>query len=275
MNSRSKYPVLSSVAVAVALYAFFIGALYYGQRALLYHPNQKIPVPEVYGVPEMSVVKVPTTDGLALHAWWRAPTDVAKPIIVYYHGNAGHIGDRAGKIRAVLDAGYGVLFMSYRYNAGVGGTPSEAGLFLDGEAAIQFLTTAGHGVEHLVMYGESLGSGVAVEMAARHNVAAVVLEAPYTNMADVAQHHYWYTPARWLLKDRFDSASRIRDVKAPVLVFHGGRDRVIPDRYGRGLYDVASQPKEFHFFENGAHNDLYDHGAAKAVLVFLERNIVR
>lgn len=265
--------MLSSIAVAVALYALFIGALYNGQRGLLYNPDQTIPDPKIYGASDMAVVQALTTDGLSLHAWWRPPTDALKPVIVYFHGNAGHIGDRAGKVRAVLDAGYGVLLMSYRYNAGAGGTPSEAGLFLDGEAAIQYLAKAGYGAERLVMYGESLGSGVAVEMAVRHNVTAVVLEAPYTNMADVAQHHYWYTPARWLLKDRFDSASRIRDVKAPVLVFHGGRDRVIPERYGRGLYDVAAQPKEFQFFENGAHNDLYDHGAAKAVLAFLERNI--
>jgi uncharacterized protein len=275
MISRSKHPVLYFVAVSAAFYVVFIGALYSGQRRLLYNPDQTIPDPHSYGVRDMTAVRVPTTDGLSLHAWWRAPTSAAKPVLVYFHGNAGHIGDRAGKIRAVLDAGYGVLLMSYRYNAAAGGSPSEAGLFLDGEAAVQFMAATGYDAERLVMYGESLGAGVAVAMAVRHDVAALVLEAPYTDMGDLAQHHYWYAPARLLLKDRFNSASRIGDVNAPVLMFHGGRDRVIPQRYGRALYELASQPKEFHPLDKGAHNDLYDHGAAKLVLDFLGRSVAK
>ena len=267
--------MLYSVAAAAMFYAVFIGALYSGQRRLLYNPDQTVPDPVFYGARDMAAVRVPTADGLSLYAWWRAPANATKPVLVYFHGNAGHIGDRSGKIRPVLDAGYGVLLMSYRYNAGAGGSPSEAGLFLDGEAAIQFMAATGYGAGRLVMYGESLGSGVAVAMAVRHEVAALVVEAPYTDMGDLAQHHYWYAPARWLLKDRFNSAARIGRVKAPVLVFHGGRDRVIPQRYGRALYELAPQPKEFQSIDHGAHNDLYDHGAARVVLEFLDRNVAR
>jgi fermentation-respiration switch protein FrsA (DUF1100 family) len=270
MVLRSDHPVLYLMTV-VALYGVFIAALYFGQRHLLYNPNQEISTPGDYGVADMMVVQAPTSDGLTLHAWWRPPTDTAKPVIVYFHGNAGHIGDRADKIRSYLDAGYGLLMMSYRYNAGSGGTPSEAGLFLDGEAAITFASQAGYGAERLVMYGESLGTGVAVEMAARHRVAALVLEAPYTDMGALAQHHYWYAPAKWLLKDRLASIKRIGRNNAPVFIFHGGRDRLIPIRFGRALFDAASAPKDFHEFDDAAHNDLYDHGAAKAVLDFLGR----
>ena len=265
--------MLYLVITAVALYGAFIAALYFGQRKLLYNPNQKISAPADYGVTDMSVVQAPTLDGLTLHAWWRAPTNSAKPVIIYFHGNAGQIGDRADKVRPYLDAGYGVLLMSYRYNAGAGGTPSEAGLFLDGEAAIKFASSAGYNVERLIMYGESLGTGVAVEMAARHRVAALVLEAPYTDMGSLAQHHYWYAPSKWLLKDRFASIKRIGRNQAPVFFFHGARDRLIPIQFGRALFDVASAPKAFREFDDAAHNDLYDHGAAKAVLEFLKARV--
>ena len=267
--------MLYLVITAVALYGVFIAALYFSQRKLLYNPNQEISTPVDYGVTDMSVVQAPTADGLTLHAWWRAPVDTTKPVIVYFHGNAGQIGDRADKVRVYLDAGYGVLLMSYRYNAGAGGTPSEAGLFLDGEAAIKFASLAGYSADRLVMYGESLGTGIAVEMAARHRVAALVLEAPYTDMGALAQHHYWYAPSKWLLKDRFASIERIARNQSPVFIFHGGRDRLIPIRFGRALFDAAPAPKEFHGIDDAAHNDLYDHGAAKAVLEFLDRRVTR
>jgi fermentation-respiration switch protein FrsA (DUF1100 family) len=249
--------------------------LFMAQRSLIYHPSRALPIPASYGVPELSVVEVPTRDKLKLHAWWRPPVGPDKATIVYLHGNAGHLGDRASKVRPYLDNGYGVLLVSYRYNAGAGGQPNEEGLYLDGRAAYDFVIQQGIAADRIVMYGESLGSGIVTKVASENPVGAVVLEAPYSSIADVAQTHYWYVPARWLLLDTFPSIDRINRVAAPLLILHGEADGVIPPRFGRMLFDAAAQPKEAHFVPGGGHANLYDFGAGRVVLDFVGRHVGR
>ncbi len=265
--------IMEYVAGAVALYALFIAILFFMQRSLLYHPDQTAPDPAAYGVPEMSPVRLDTEDGFQLLGWWRAPRDSGQPVLVYLHGNAGHIGDRAHKVRGYLDAGYGVLLVSYRYNAGIGGSPSEEALFADARAGLAFVAREGLAEDRIVLYGESLGSGPAVAMAATQRIGALVLEAPYTSMVDLARHHYWYAPARWLVRDRLNSISRIGKIAAPLIVIHGESDRVIPVKFGRRLFDAAPETKEAHFLPGAAHNNLIDFGMAPLVIDFLERNL--
>lgn len=260
------------VATALGIYALVIALLYVMQRSLMYHPDQTIPDPALYGVPEMTALRIPTDDGLELLAWWRAPRGSA-PVLLVQHGNAGHIGDRADKVRDYLDAGYGVLLLGYRYNAETGGDPSEANLFADARAGMAFLVREGVAEDKVALYGESLGSGVAVAMATEYPVAALVLEAPYSSMADMAQHHYWYLPSRWLVRDKFDSMSRIDNVSAPLLVIHGGEDTVIPQKYGRRLFDAAHEPKQAHYVPDATHNDLLDYGMAPLIIEFLDRHV--
>ena len=260
-------------ATGLVIYALVIAMLYVVQRTLLYHPDQTIPDPVASGVPEMTALRLPTTEGLELLAWWRAPRDGNAPVLMVLHGNAGHIGDRADKVRDYLDAGYGVLLLSYRYNAGTGGDPSEANLFADARAGLAFLKRERIPDNRIVLYGESLGSGVVVAMAVEYPVGGLVLEAPYSSMADMAQHHYWYVPSRWLVRDRFDSMSRIDDVSAPLLVIHGGKDTVIPLKFGRRLFDAAREPKQAHYLPAARHNDLLNYGMAPLVIEFLERYV--
>jgi hypothetical protein len=260
-------------AIALGIYALVIALLYVKQRSLLYHPDQTVPDPATSGVPEMTALRIPVDDGLELLAWWRAPRDAGSPVLLVLHGNAGHIGDRAEKVRDYLDAGYGVLLLSYRYNAGTGGEPSEANLFADARAGMAFLARESVAADRIVLYGESLGSGIAVAIATEYPVAALVLEAPYSSMADMAQHHYWYLPSRWLVQDKYDSISRIGEVSAPLLVIHGGDDTVIPQKYGRRLFDAAREPKQAHYLRQARHNDLLDYGMAPLVIEFLERHV--
>jgi len=260
---------------AVAFYAGLVVLLYVAQRSLLYHPDQTIPDPQLWRAPAMQAVKIPTKDALELYAWWHPPATPDHPTIAYFHGNAGHIGDRAEKTADYLDQGYGLLLVSWRYNAGAGGKPSEPALLEDGRAAIAFLEEQNNiRSDRIVLYGESLGSGVAVQMAASHPVGAVVLEAPYTSVAEVAQSHYWYVPARWLVRDSFDSMAYIKEINAPLLVVHGEQDRVIPMRFGHTLFEAAVEPKEFVPFPLGRHDDLDVHGLAAAVIDFLDRRLV-
>ena len=172
-------------------YIVLAGVLFGCQRSLLYHPNHTVPNPVDFGLHNISVEWIESVEGHRLLAWWRAPEKVGGPVIVYFHGNAGHLGHRSEKIRPYLEAGYGLLLVSYRYNAGGGGSPSEEGLYADGLATLEFAKYKGAAANRIVLYGESLGTAVAVMVAVKNDVGAVVLESPYTSIAKVAQTHYW------------------------------------------------------------------------------------
>ena len=173
------------------------------------------------------------------------------------------------KVREYLDAGYGVLLVTYRYNAGTGGTPSEENLLEDGRAALRFLEEAGFAPGRIVLYGESLGSGIAVRLASEQRVRAVVLEAPYSSIVDVAASIYWYVPVSALLKDRFESTAYIAAIDAPLLIVHGGLDRVIAPRFAERLFEAAKDPKEYRLIDAAHHTNLYDFGMADIVMDFL------
>jgi uncharacterized protein len=264
------YFVLGS---ALVFYGVVVGGLYIFQRNLLYLPNGARPGLGEAASLGVREVKLATADGLSLLSWYLSPRD-CRPVIVYFHGNGGHIGYRRDRLLAFAQSGYGVLMVEYRGYGGNPGTPSENGLFTDALAALDFLVRTGIETDRLVLYGESLGSGVAVRLAAQHQVAALILEAPFTSIADVAQFHYPFVPASVLVRDRFDSFSRIGAVRAPILFLHGTRDRVVPLRYGRALFDAAPQPKQFWLAREGGHEDLARFGALDAVRNFIDGGIV-
>ncbi|MDE0056595.1 MAG: alpha/beta hydrolase [Defluviicoccus sp.] len=264
--------MLRYLTAAVVGYALLTGGLYLGQRRLLYSPDRAPPDLALAGLDGMEPAALATDDGLSLLAWYAPARGTGKATLVYFHGNAGHIGHRAGKVRPYLDAGHGVLLVSWRGYGGNDGSPTEDGLYRDGRAAFAFLDRLGVASETTVVYGESLGSGVAVQMARERRVAGVVLESPYTSIPSVAAHHYWYLPAAWLVRDRFDSLSKIGGIGAPLLVLHGERDRVVPVEFGRELFAAAREPKTWRGFAQAGH-DLYASGAADAVLAFLSEAI--
>ena len=256
------------LTVAVVGYALLTGCLFLGQRRLLYLPDRTPPDLALAGLDDMEPVELTTDDGLSLLAWYASARDTGKATLVYFHGNAGHIGNRADRVRPYLDAGHGVLLVSWRGYGGNEGSPTEDGLYRDGRAAFAFLDRVGVLPEATIVYGESLGSGVAVQLARERRVGGLVLESPYTSIPSVAAHHYWYVPATYLVRDRFDSLSKIGEIDAPLLVLHGERDRVIPVEFGRELFAAAREPKTWRGFMQAGH-DLYDFGAADAVLAFL------
>lgn len=261
--------MLSFVAAGALTYASVVGAMAYFQRDLLFRPSGQPGAPAAAAVPEMAAVTVRTADGLDITGWY-APAPAGRPTVVLYHGNAGHLAMRAFKARHFLDAGFGVWLAGYRGYAGNPGQPSEAGLYADGRAVLDHLAGLGVGNGQLVLYGESLGTGVAVQMAAERPVAAIVLEAPYTTIPDVAATLYPFLPVHLLARDRFDSLSKVVDLTAPLMVVHGERDAVVPVRLGRRLFEAAGGPKRGVFLPEPGHNDLYAWGAAGHVLAFLD-----
>ncbi len=274
MRKLLKKASSATLTVGAVFYIGVLGLLYWGQRDLLYHPTTIVPNPAQSGVPEMTARRLTTAEGYRPLIWWSPPANGVEPVVIYFHGNYGHIGTRAVRARDFIDAGYGVLLAGYRYNSGAGGEPSEEGLIADARAALEFVRSEGITGHRIVLYGESLGTGVAVALATENDIGALVLEMPYTSIGDVAQDIYWYLPAKWLVRDNFDSLARIRNVRAPVLVIHGENDNVIPVRFGRQLFEAAPDPKEGHFLPGGTHGNLYRLGAGSIVMDFLGRHVV-
>lgn len=264
--------VTGLVGLAVIAYVAIVCAMYFFQRSLMYHPADYLPSPADSGVAEMQTVTLRTEDGLNLKSWYAAPPP-GGPVVVFFCGNAGHLGDRAFKVRVLLDASFGVLLVSYRGYGGNPGELSEAGLYADGRAALAFLQNEGVGPEKTVLYGESLGTGVAVhlayEQARSQPVMAVVLETPYTSITDVAAAHYPFAPVRLLVKDKFEAAKKIAGISTPLLVFHARDDRVIPIRFATRLFEAASQPKKAEWYDLGGHEGAFDNGAGKLVTDFI------
>ena len=244
--------MLKSLSIAgVALYLAALAIIYIAQRRLLYFPNAGEASPASAGVPQAERIHLTTRDGERLLAW-RIPPAPGAPLIVYFHGNGGGIGLRANRYAAFLAAGFGVLAVEYRGYGGSTGSPSEAGLTLDAEAAYQ-AALADAPPERIVLLGESLGSGLAVKIAASHPVGAVALDSPYTSIADVAAARFPIFPVRWLLRDPYRSDARIAEVKAPLLIVHGTADAVVPIRFGRRLFELATSKKTFIEVERAGH----------------------
>jgi uncharacterized protein len=266
--------IFSLLGCAVAAYGGIVGGLYRFQRQLLFRPNKTQPRLEDLALLGVREVVLTTSDGLSLFSWYLPPGS-GRPVIAYFHGNGGHIGYRAQRLRRLARDGYGVLLAEYRGYANNPGTPCEAGLYADAEAAIDFLSGQAITTNRIVLWGESLGSALAVYLAARRTVAAVILEAPFTSITAAAQHRYPFVPTRRLVRDRFDSLSRIGQIRAPLLVLHGERDMIVPIRHGRALLDAAPEPKEGWFAPAAGHQNLAQFGALDAAISFIERRLCR
>ncbi len=262
-------PVITSVSG----YTAFVGVMHAMQRSFMYHPYPLMTSPAALGMTEMREVRLLSRDSMALISWY-APPKNAKPTVLYCHGNAGNIATRAFKVRPFLQNGYGVLMVGYRGYGSNPGTPSESGLSADAETAFQYLRAQSIPSNHIVIYGESLGSGVAVSLAATHNPGALILEAAFTSAVDVAKTTYWYLPVEQLMKDRFDSIKRIAQVHAPVLMLHGERDGVVPIALGKRLFAAAPSPKEFVTIPGGMHANLHEHGVAQRAIDFIKRHVL-
>lgn len=262
--------LFKAFVVCLVLYTLVLVSLYVFQGSFLYHPGSENPFKKNYA-PFVSLV-YQTPAGMNMRGMWIPPKE-NKPVIVYFQGNGGHIGHRLDKAKKFVAKGYGVALVGYRGYSGNPGFPSEKNLLDDGRAVIATLEAKGIKASSMILYGESLGSGIAVRMAYEHpGMKALILEAPYTSIADVAVNRFKMFPVRKLIRDRFESYKLIGSLKLPILVFHGTEDQVIPVEIGHNLFSKATAEKKQFISLNGAdHKNLYDFGAEEAIDAFLEK----
>lgn len=251
----------------VSGYVLLVGLLYIGQRAMLYHPIATRMRPVDAGLPEAQEVVLSTSDGEKVIAWHVPPRD-NKPVVIYFHGNADIVAWRVERHRALIADGTGLIALSYRGYMGSTGTPTEEGLHRDAQAAYAFAVSR-YAPERIVLWGQSLGTGVAVRLASEEPVGKVILESPYSSTVDVAAALYPFVPVRWLMHDQFRSDEWIASVKAPVLILHGALDDVVGIRFGERLFALAHEPKRMIKYEHGNHINLDDYGAGAAARAFI------
>jgi fermentation-respiration switch protein FrsA (DUF1100 family) len=253
------------------LYILVLVFMFFAQRSLQYHPSGKIQPLSFYTLNNFTEKNLETSDGINILAWFKRPEDAAGKIILYFHGNAGNLGDRAHKFEVFAKRGYGVLAISYRGYAGSAGTPSEAGLIKDAEAALAFLFRQGYEPKNIILFGESLGSGIAVQIATKADFAAAILEAPFSSAVSVGQKKYWFVPVGLLLKDKFESIKFAPKIIAPVLIMHGTNDKIVPYSEGWKLFEAVKKPrKKFVTIEGAGHLGFGDEFIVNEVSKFLE-----
>jgi fermentation-respiration switch protein FrsA (DUF1100 family) len=254
--------------VLAGFYLAAVGYLYVAQRSYVFAPGGNLRPPAELGLQQVQVITLNMPDGVALTSWY-AQARPGQPTLLYFHGNAGNLSDRADRFREVLGSGFGLLAVSYRGYPGSGGVPSEAALFSDALTTFDRLAKR---TDNIVLHGESLGTGVATYVASQRKARALVLEAPYTAALDIAATTYPWVPVGWLMRDPFLTRDYILKVEEPVLIAHGTQDRVIPVEHGRRLFDLALDPKQLAIFDGAGHSDLWDHGLWRKELAFLAKN---
>ena len=245
------------------LWLVLVAGLYFAQRSLIY------PAPSGTGALPSGFQQITyqTTDGLALKAGYR-PAQDANPTILYFHGNGADWPSSTVATGNLIAGGFGVLAAEYRGYNGNPGKPDEEGLYLDARAAVLWLEEQGIAAEKIVIIGNSIGSGPAVQIAAEINPRALVLISPFSSLDQAVSEKVRWAPTRLLLRDRFDNLSKIGDVSVPALILHGDADTLISDSHSRAL--ARAKPDAELIIVEGAGHDLAWHGSAQlAVFRFL------
>lgn len=254
----------------IVIYIGLMGFLYLFQRNFMYFPSETRPTAAELRVDEPEIVDISHGD-MSITGWYWPPKSDNGTVVVYFHGNGATLSGGIAKINVYREAGYGVLWAEYRGYAGNGGAPSEGALISDAKRYMNWLIQDKNiEPDRMVLFGESLGTGIAVQMATQYPVRAVILESAYTSTVDVAQQTYWMFPVKSLMKDQYRSIDHIKNVKAPILFIHAESDQVIPVKIGREIYEATNAPKKFIPIKGASHNNLYEYGALNHAIKFIQ-----
>ena len=246
------------VLVGAAYLAFGVLVLLLENRLIYYPVRYPAGMWEFHGL-SVEDCTFEAEDGVELHAWWlHAARTEAAPVLLWFHGNAGNITHRADNLRMLAERDVDVLIVDYRGYGKSEGRPSEKGLYLDGEAAYDYLTRE-RGVEagRIVCFGRSLGAAVALHVAVQRPVAGVVLESPFASARAMARRMMPVIPLGPFIRSRFDNVGTVSKLDVPLLVLHGDRDELVPFKQGRAVFEAAPQAREFYTIRGAGHNDTY------------------
>ena len=268
MNNKKMY-ILFLVILVSLVYFFASLGLYIFQRDLLYHPTENN-----YDGDKLTVniqeVKIVTDDNIDLLAWYHNKDINKFKTILFLHGNAGSLENRIHKINHFEDMNINFLLLSWRGFSGNKGKPTEKGLYQDARSAVKWLVKQGVIEENIIIYGESLGTGITTEIAQNKNFAGIILESPFTSMIAAGKSKYPIFPINLLLKDKYESDKKIKNIKSPVLIMHGEEDQIVPFWMGEKMFQMANEPKYSYFTKFDDHMMEYDENLVLELKKFIK-----
>jgi fermentation-respiration switch protein FrsA (DUF1100 family) len=261
-----------TLRILVVAYLGVCLVLWLLENSMVFRPTKATDNWESDPAAETEDVDLTGADGTRLHAWW-LPCPGAQHALLYCHGNAGNLSHRAGSIAKLRDLlKVHVLIFDYPGYGKSSGRPTEKGCYQAADAAYAFLTDSQKiEPENVLIYGGSLGGGVAVDLASRKPHRGLVLVKTFTSAPDAGAGMFPWLPVRWLMRNRFDSLRKIKACKRPVFIGHGTADTLIPYAHGQRLFEAANEPKEFFTLDGSDHNDPLPPEFFAALRTFLDK----
>jgi fermentation-respiration switch protein FrsA (DUF1100 family) len=261
------YLAVSSVVLAYFLIILFV---YFYQRNLLYHPSENNYLNDKITF-NYEEIFIETDKNINLKSWFIKKDLNRFKTILIFHGNAGNLFNRVYKLNELNKLDVNILLISWRGFSGNKGKPTEKNLYHDAEEAIKWLNNRGAISKNIILYGESLGTGVATELGTSNAFGGIILESPFTSIANAAKIYYPYLPVNTILKDRYDSIGKIKNITTPILIMHGRKDNIVPQKMGLELYEKANQPKFSYFPENDDHMMEYNDNLLNSIKLFINK----
>jgi len=239
-------------------------------KKLLYHPSENNYLNDKINF-SYKEIYIQTDENIQLKSWL-IKKDLKKfKTILLFHGNAGNLFNRVYKLNELNKLDLNILLISWRGFSGNKGKPTEKNLYHDAGEVVKWLNSLGVINKNIILYGESLGTGVATELGTRNIFGGIILESPFTSISKAAKIYYPYLPINLVLKDRYDSIEKIQSITTPILIMHGKKDNIVPQKMGLELFEKANEPKFNYFPENDDHMMEYNDELLKNIELFINK----
>ena len=248
------------------VYLAILAVIYVSQRSLMYHPSENNYLEENQLNHKVEKIKIASDD--ELNSWYYKKNENFKTLL-FFHGNAGSLENRIYKLNDLSKLDLNYLIVAYRGFSGNKGSPSEQGLYKDARAAKYWLNLNNISDQNIIVYGESLGTAVAIDLAKDHKFAGVILESPFTSMLKLSRKYYAWLPTGLLLKDKYETDKKINKVFSPILILHGRKDNIVPFEMGETLFNQANNPKFSYFINNDDHMMDFNDDLINSINLFL------
>ena len=257
---------LNSFFILIAIYLFIIIFLSFYQRKLLYHPSENNYLDETSLNHKVEKVYIQSENKLVS---WNFQKNPKFKTLLFFHGNAGRLDNRIYKLNELAKLDLNYLIIAYRGFSGNKGNPTEMGLYKDAKAAKDWLNNQGIDDQNIILYGESLGTAIAIDLGKSFKFSGIILESPFTSMEKLAKKYYPIFPIKMILKDKYDSLEKIKEINFPILVMHGEKDTIVPFSMGVEIYENANSPKLKYFIKYDDHMMNFDQNLVKAIEKFI------
>ena len=259
--------LINIIGSLLILYLIVVVFIFFYQRKLLYHPSENNYLDETNLNHKIERVYIQSDNELVA---WHYTNDKKFKTILFFHGNAGRLDNRIYKLNELSKLDVNYLIVAYRGFSGNKGKPNETGLYMDSIAAKNWLNNIGVKDKSIILYGESLGTAVAVNLASKYKFSGIILESPFTSMVKLAKKYYPYLPVKILLKDKYETENKLKKINVPILIMHGEKDTIVPFEMGKKIYDKSTQPKYKYFNELDDHMMDYNPQLVKSINQFIE-----